>query len=144
MDSAERSIDVDASPDALFAVLLDYEAMPDWQSAVIATDVRERDEQGRGTVVAFRIDVKVAKLRYVNRYTYDVPRAMGVEMIEGDMKSCETTYTFDELGNGRTRVTQRTTLDAGRFVPGPIKRLVAGQVLGEWLTQLKARAEAQA
>jgi hypothetical protein len=80
----------------------------------------------------------------VNRYTYDMPQRMDVSMIEGDMKACETTYTFDEIAGGRTRVTQRTALDAGRFVPGPIKRLLAGQILGEWLSQLKARAEAHA
>jgi hypothetical protein len=46
-----RTAEIDATPARCCEVLTDYERLPEWQGAVRAARVLERDEQGRGSVV---------------------------------------------------------------------------------------------
>lgn len=126
--------------EVVYGALLDYEGMPDWYSMVEATRVLERDSEGRGLEVEFIVDLRVRRVRYVNRYTY-APSRIGVSLAEGDMKAIDAEYTFKALGDGRSRVTQELAIDPGRFVPGPIKNIVASQMTTMSMRDLKKRAE---
>jgi ribosome-associated toxin RatA of RatAB toxin-antitoxin module len=141
---AEDEIVVDARPEIVFGAITDYDSIPDWQSAVAATSVLERDADGRGSKVEFVIDLKIKKLRYINAYSYDPPHSIEVHMVEGDLKASDSKYRFEDLGDGRTRVWHETAVDPGMFVPGPIKKMLTEQTLRENLKELKARAEALA
>ena len=57
--TAERQIQVNASPGDCFAALIDFESYPEWQDAVKDCEVRSRDSEGRGRRVSFVIDAKV-------------------------------------------------------------------------------------
>jgi ribosome-associated toxin RatA of RatAB toxin-antitoxin module len=140
----EGEIVIDAPVEVVFGAITDYGAIPEWQSTVVSTEVLERDAEGRGTKVAFVIDIKVKKLRYTNAYTYDAPTAIDVEMIEGDIKSSAAKYRFTDAGDGRTNVWHEVAVDPGMFVPGPIKKMLTGEMLKGTLKDLKARAESLA
>ncbi len=139
--TASDEVIVDASPQAVFAALIDYEGMPAWHGAVSATTVRERDDEGRGTEVEYELDLKIRTLRYVNAYSYDAPHAIDVTMVEGDIKSVAAQYRLRDLGDGRTRLWHEVSVDPGMFVPGPIKNLLTGRMLRENLNAMKTRAE---
>lgn len=47
----------------------------------------------------------------------------------------------DGLGDGTTRATYRLAIDAGALVPGPIRRLLADQVMRSSVAELEARVE---
>ena len=51
-----REIDVPAPPEACFAVLTDYERLPEWQRMVRRCEILSRDEQGRAAEVEYEID----------------------------------------------------------------------------------------
>jgi ribosome-associated toxin RatA of RatAB toxin-antitoxin module len=140
-DRAEETIEIDASPDAVFAAAHDYDTFPEWQSAVRRCEVLERDTEGRGTLVETVSDAKVRELRYVLRYHYEPVRRIWWAYVEGDVASLEGEYVLEDLGDGRTRLTYRLESDLGIPVPGFLVRRVAKEVMRRSLAELKARAE---
>jgi uncharacterized membrane protein len=126
---AERSAEIEATPEDCFAALLDYDSFPDWQRAVKSVDVLDRDEEGRGRDVEFRIDAKVKQVRYVLRYSYDPPHRIAWDYVEGDVNDVSGEFLLEDAGDGRTTATYRIGLDAGMWMPGPIKKVLTDQVM---------------
>jgi len=126
---AERSAEIDAAPETCFAALLDYESFPEWQRAVKSVEVLDHDDEGRGRDVEFRIDAKVKQVRYVLRYSYEPPERIAWEYVEGDVKDVSGEFLLEGAGDGRTLATYRIGLDAGVWMPGPIKKVLTDQVM---------------
>jgi ribosome-associated toxin RatA of RatAB toxin-antitoxin module len=126
---AERSAEIDATPEDCFHALLDYDSFPDWQRAVKSVEVLDRDEQGRGRDVEFRIDAKVKQVRYVLRYSYEPPHRIAWDYVEGDVKDVSGEFLLEHAGEGRALATYRIALDAGVWMPGPIKKVLTDQVM---------------
>ena len=142
---AERVAEVAAPPEACWAVLLDFEAWPDWQPALQSAAVRERDEEGRGILVEFTADAVVRRLRYVARYHHDAPRRLWWELVEGDVKAGGGEFLLEPLdgdGGGRTRATYRLETDLGFRVPGPLLRKGTELLMGGVVRGLEQRVAA--
>jgi ribosome-associated toxin RatA of RatAB toxin-antitoxin module len=135
-----RQVEVQARPEDLFAVLTDYDHLPDWQSRICECRVLERDEQGRGTVVEYAIDAKLRVVRYRLRHIYDEPTSIGSEYVAGDFKQFAGDYRFTAR-NGGTDVEFSLRIDPGFTVPGRIARMLGQAVMGKSLQDLKARVE---
>ena len=138
---AEQSIEVQASQEECVAAAADFADYPRWSSNVISVDVHESDEEGRGTLVEFLTDAKVKKVRYVLRYHWEPPARVWWEYVEGDIKSVEGEYRFEDLGDGVTRVTYALALDPGGFVPGPVKKVLVDGVMKGSVADFKRRVE---
>ena len=137
---ATREIDIAASPADVFAVLTDYERMPEWQSRLADVHVLSRDDQGRGLEVEYAIDVSLRIVRYRLRHSYEEPVAIGSEYLGGDFRCFEGHYRFAETDDG-THVTFRLRIDPGLRVPRRIARMLNEAVMGRALVDLKRRAE---
>jgi ribosome-associated toxin RatA of RatAB toxin-antitoxin module len=135
-----RQVEVKARPEDCFAVLTDYEHLPEWQSRICECRVLERDEQGRGSVVEYTIDAKLRKVRYRLRHFYDEPTSIGSEYLEGDFKQFSGDYRFSP-NDSATEVEFTLKIDPGFSVPGRIARMLAQAVMGKSLQDVKARAE---
>jgi ribosome-associated toxin RatA of RatAB toxin-antitoxin module len=135
-----RQVEVQARPEDLFAVLTDYDHLPDWQSRICECRVLERDEQGRGTIVEYAIDAKLRKVRYRLRHFYDEPTSIGSQYLEGDFKDFAGDYRFTPH-NGVTEVEFTLRIDPGFSVPGRIARMLGQAVMGRSLKDLKAHVE---
>ena len=98
-----RTIEVDATPERCFALMTDYERIPSWQGAVRKVEVLERDEEGRGSVVAYEVDAKVKTVRYRLRQVYDEPRRIASEYLGGDFRDFSGEWRLIALEDGRTR-----------------------------------------
>ncbi len=94
--TAERQIQVEASPSDCFRALVDFESYPDWQDAVKECDVRSRDSNGRGRRVAFVIDAKVRSVGYTLDYAYEEPHLITWEFVEGDVSEIEGEYVLED------------------------------------------------
>lgn len=140
-DRAEERIVVDASPQACFDALVDYESMPEWQSTVKTCTVLSRDERGRGLEVAWEIDAKLRTVRYTLRYEYDEPRRITCSFVEGDIRSVAGEYLLEPDGEQGTDVRFWLEIDPGTFVPGPVKKMLGEQVMRRSVEDLKARVE---
>src|SRR5918995_1720771 len=119
-----RSEVIDASPQACFDVLTDFEALPTWQGAVRSVRVLERDDAGRGRVVEFEVDARVKRVRYRLRQVYDAPVRIGSEYLGGDFRDFAGEWRFVALDDGRTRAELDLRIDPGRFVPGPVRSAI--------------------
>ena len=136
-----RTIEVDAPPERCFALMTDYERMPSWQGAVRSIRVEERDEQGRGSVVAYEVDAKLKTVRYRLRQVYDAPHRLASEYLGGDFRDFSGEWRFEPAGEGRTHVELDLRIDPGRFLPGPVRGAIADAVMKRALRDLKREAE---
>lgn len=141
MASGEQSAEIEAAREVCFAALLEYETFPEWQRAVRAVEVLSRDDAGRGREVEFSIDAKVKRVRYVLRYSYDPPGWIGWDYVEGDVKDVGGEFVLAQADDGVTLATYRLTLDAGVWLPGPVRRVLSDQVMKGAVEDLKRRVE---
>jgi ribosome-associated toxin RatA of RatAB toxin-antitoxin module len=137
---ATRQVAVRATPEDCFAVLTDYEHLPQWQSRICECRVLERDEHGRGSVVEYAIDAKLRVVRYRLRHVYEEPTSIGSEYVDGDFKQFAGDYRFTAR-NGETDVEFSLRIDPGFSVPGRIARMLGQAVMGKSLQDVKARVE---
>ena len=139
---AEHSDVVDAEPRRCFDAIAAFETYPEWMPAFTSVSVLERDAEGRGVVVEFRIDAKLREVRYVLRHHFDVPNRISWDYLEGDARSIDGEWRFEDAGAGRTRCSYSVSFDVGGFVPGSVKRAMAEQAVRSSLQALAARVGA--
>jgi ribosome-associated toxin RatA of RatAB toxin-antitoxin module len=136
-----RTAEIDATPQACFDALTDFERLPEWQGAVQDVRVLERDERGRGSVVEFLVDARVKRVRYRLRQLYQEPERVASEYLGGDFRDFSGEWRFVEIGSDRTRVELELRIDPGRFVPRPIRDAISDAVMRRALTDLKHHLE---
>jgi ribosome-associated toxin RatA of RatAB toxin-antitoxin module len=146
MIRGERSTAIDASPEAVFAVASDLERYPEWQDFLQKVSVRERDADGRATLVEAEADAKVTALRLVLRATREEPRRVAWRSEGGDVKSISGAFDIAEAGPGRSRATFGLEVDPGfklgLLLRGAVADRLRDRVLSGMLDGLRRRAEA--
>lgn len=135
---SEHAEVIAGTPAACLDALLDFDTYPEWQTAVESVSVRE---PGSDPVVEFRVDARVRTIRYVLRYHPEPPSRLWWEYVEGDARDVSGEFLLDDLGDGTTRATYRLDVDPGRFVPGPVRKLLTEGVMRTSVRDLKKRVE---
>jgi ribosome-associated toxin RatA of RatAB toxin-antitoxin module len=130
---------INAPVDKIVDALTDFEHYTEWQSGMLECTVKSRDGDGRGELVEVYVDAKIRKIRYTTKYWYDLPNALGFNLVEGDLKECNGKYTFEPQDDGSTKVSIDITTEVGFFVPGPMKKLIRDQSLKNSMRDLKKR-----
>jgi uncharacterized protein YndB with AHSA1/START domain len=141
-DDAHQQIDIAAPPERCFACATAFEDYPDWTSDVKAATVLERDADGRGTRVEFRVAGLGRNVRYVLDYDYrDAPEAFSWSLVEGDLvRALDGRYAFSARGDG-TLVDYALHVDLVVPMPGLVKRKASGMIMGNALRDLKRAVE---
>jgi coenzyme Q-binding protein COQ10 len=137
-----QTAEIDATPQRCFDALTDFERLPEWQRAVREVKVLERDDLGRGTVVEYVVDARVRSVRYRIRQIYDEPSRLASEYLGGDFRDFSGEWRFEPRGRSRTHAELDLRIDPGRFVPGPVRSLIADAVMKRALGDLKRFVEA--
>jgi ribosome-associated toxin RatA of RatAB toxin-antitoxin module len=144
----EGNIEVAATPEDCYALVVELDRYPEWQSQVRTAEVFERDAEGRPVVVETLSDARVRDVRYRLRYRHEPPHRMSWTYIEGDVKDVTGHYLFEDLGNGLTRATYALEVDPGMrlglLLRGPVAGKVREYILSTTLEELKATVEARA
>lgn len=142
-EQTEGTIEVDAAPGEIMAVICDFEAYPDWAEGIRSTQVLGRDANGRGTEVAFEFSAMGFTASYTLRYEY-VPADEGVRWTtkeaSGAVKDIRGEYELEPL-NGDTRVTYRLTVEPAIPLPGFLRRQADRRAIKTALEGLKRRVE---
>ena len=103
---------------------------------------REGSDQ---VLVATETDAKVRSLKSTLRFSYDPPHGLSWRQEEGDLKSVEGSWSFEEEGEGRTRATYEMTVDLGRMlgmvIRGPLVGVLRGQLVESMPDKLKKDVE---
>jgi ribosome-associated toxin RatA of RatAB toxin-antitoxin module len=136
-----QTAEVDATPQQCFDLLTDYERLPEWQGAVRSASILERDAQGRGAVVEYEVDARVKTVRYRLRQVYDEPARLASEYLGGDFRDFSGEWRFVALDARRTRVELDLRIEPGRFVPAPVRGVIADAVMRRALRDLKTHLE---
>jgi ribosome-associated toxin RatA of RatAB toxin-antitoxin module len=136
-----QSAEIAAPPQACFDALTDFERLPEWQRAVSEVRVLERDDEGRGAVVEYVVDARVRSVRYRLRQIYEEPHRLASEYLGGDFRDFRGEWRFEPVGRSRTHAELDLRIDPGRFVPGPVRSVIADAVMRRALGDLKAHLE---
>src|SRR5215210_841716 len=97
------SAEINAPIAEVYAVAADVENSPKWQPEIKSAKVLDRDAAGNQTLVKTEADGKVRTLNSTLRFSYDEPTGLSWAQEEGDLKSVEGSWTFEDLGDGRTK-----------------------------------------
>ncbi len=136
-----QSIEIDATPEDIFAVAVEIEKYPEWASGVSRVEVLERDEDGRPRRAAFELEGFVKKIAYDLTYTYDHPTRMSwVADPNSDLEMLEGSYTFTPL-DGASEVVYALRVKPNFPVPGFIRRQAEKQIVSTALRGLRDRVE---
>jgi len=143
-ERATEQIRIDAPSERCFEVILDFERYPEWAGDIREVEVVERDEESRGTKVAYRAAAMGRSARYTLEYDLsDAPHAVSWKLVEGDiMRVLDGTYTFDPEGDG-TLVTYQLEVELVIPMPGFIKRRAQGKIMSTALRELKKHVESR-
>ena len=142
----ERTVEIEAAPQLVYAVAADIELAPEWQPALKDVEVHERDAERRAMTVETESDAKVRTIRSRLRFAYQEFSAITWEQERGDVKALQGWWHFEDLGGERTRATYGLEVDPGRtlgmLLRGPAEGKVRDFLVGGAAEGLKARAEA--
>jgi ribosome-associated toxin RatA of RatAB toxin-antitoxin module len=145
MIRGEQSTAIEAGLNAVFAVASDLERYPEWQDFLQRVTVRERDGDGRATLVEAEADAKVTALKLVLRATREEPRRVAWRSEGGDVKTLSGAFDLAEAGPGRTHATFGLEVDPGfklgLLLRGPVADRLRDRVLDGMLDGLRRRAE---
>jgi uncharacterized membrane protein len=139
------SVEIDAPIEEVFAVAADVEGSPRWQPEIKVAECLERDSDGHQVLVRTETDAKVRRLGSTLRFSYEEPAGLRWEQEEGDLKSVEGSWAFEDLGEGRTRATYWLSVDLGRMlgmvIRGPLVGVLRGQLVESMPGKLKQFVE---
>jgi uncharacterized membrane protein len=144
--SGERSVEIDAPVERCYEIASDINHAPEWQGSLKDVEVIERDGEKRALLVETESDAKVKTVKATLRFSYEPPSAIRWVQEKGDTKSLIGSWTFEDIGDGRTRATYALEADPGRMLGmllrGPAEAKVRDFLLGDAAAGLKQRAEA--
>ena len=142
----DRTVEIDAPIERCYEIAADVENATEWQGSLKDVEVLERDGERRPLLVETESDAKVKSVRAVLRFSYEPPTGIRWVQEKGDTKSLHGWWSFEDLGDGRTRATYGLDADPGRvlglLLRGPAESRVRDFLLGNAAEGLKQKAEA--
>ena len=142
----DRTVEIDAPIERCYEIAADVENATEWQGSLKDVEVLERDGDRRPVLVETESDAKVKSVRAVLRFSYEPPTGIRWVQEKGDTKSLQGWWSFEDLGDGRTRATYGLEADPGRMLGlllrGPAESRVRDFLLGNAAEGLKEKAEA--
>ncbi|WP_019812489.1 SRPBCC family protein [Saccharomonospora saliphila] len=142
-EQSTQSIEIDAAPGDIMAVIGDLPAYPEWAKGVRETEVLDTDDEGRAREVRFTLDSGPVKDVYTLAYDWaDDGLSVSWHLVKGQMqKSQEGRYLLDPLGDGRTKVTYTLSVELSLPMIGLLRRKAEKMIMDTALKELKRRVE---
>jgi uncharacterized membrane protein len=141
----DRSVEIGAPVERCYEIAADIENAPEWQRSLKDVEVLERDGERRPLLVETKSDAKVKSVRSVLRFSYDPPTAVRWVQEKGETKWLQGSWSFEDLGGGRTRATYSLEADPGRMLglllKGPAEAKVRDFLVGDAADGLKRKVE---
>jgi uncharacterized protein YndB with AHSA1/START domain len=143
--SGTAATDIEAPIEAVYAVAADGEGSTRWQSEIEVAECLDRDGEGNQLRVRMETETPIKRIRSTLRYSYQPPNRIAWVQEDGDLKSVEGSWQFEDLGGGRTRATYGLEVDPGRILGmamrGPVVGVLRGRMVDSMPGKLKAFVE---
>jgi hypothetical protein len=141
-DQSTQSIDIDAEPAAIMAVIADFDNYPLWAGSVQKAVVLETAPDGRAKRVEFSLVAGPVRDVYELDYVWTGDRQVEWTLVRGQMmKAQQGRYLLERTATG-THVTYWLSVDLVIPMLGQLKRKAERVVMDQALRELKKRVEA--
>ncbi|MCU1498852.1 MAG: hypothetical protein JWM47_2805 [Acidimicrobiales bacterium] len=140
-DRVTEHTTIDADPDTVRAVLLDFPSYPEWAKDLKSIEVLAVDDEGRATTVRFRAAGMGRSTSYTLGYDFSDPNRVAWKLTEGDMVRKLDGHYEMHAADGRTAVTYELEVELLVPLPGFVKRRTQGRIMHTALNELKVRVE---
>ena len=146
MPAAQKTIIINATPDKIFSVIVDYINYPNFLKEVDSAKVDSKN--GNTTVASFSVDIKVKKIHYTISLAEEANTAVSWTLVRGDfMEQNNGSWKLKDLGDGRTEATYSVEIVPKvprhlSFMKSKISSALAERTLPATLEAFKSRAEA--
>jgi ribosome-associated toxin RatA of RatAB toxin-antitoxin module len=144
-EQSTQSIEVDASPEQVMAVIADFPAYPEWAKAVRQTEVLAEDEGSRAKQVRLTLDAGPIKDVYTLEYDWAADGlSVSWHLVKGQMQKAQNGRYQLEPTSGGTKVTYTLSVELALPMIGLLRRKAEKMVMDTALKELKRRVESQA
>ncbi|MQY15296.1 hypothetical protein SRB5_54750 [Streptomyces sp. RB5] len=144
-EQTSSSITIDAPPEAVLAVIADFERYPEWAGEVKQAEVLETGADGRPAQVRMVLDGGGLKDDYTLSYTWTADEVRWTLVKAQLLRDLDGSYALKPLDGGkRTQVTYQLVVDLKIPMFGMLKRKVEKVIIDRALPGLKARVESVA
>ncbi|HTF12955.1 MAG TPA: SRPBCC family protein [Asanoa sp.] len=143
-DSSTQSIQIDATPAQVAAVICDFVRYPEWTTAMRSAEVVEEYEDGYASQVRFVIDAGVLMDEYTLQYEYaeDISRIEWHLVAPSKMQKTQNgSYDIEPVGDGASEVTYTLEVDLAVGMLGMFRKKAEKMIMDAALKQLKGRVE---
>lgn len=142
MGIVTTSIAIDASPEAIFKIMLDVTDYPSWQGGVERIEIEDTDEQGRPRTTRWQVNAMGLRASYSVAYDYPSEYSLEYRLVESEVLTqydfgCRVTPT----GAGTSEVTLSQELAIKWAMPKALLEKNSKKGLNKMLTALKAKTE---
>lgn len=117
--ASSSKIEIDASVDEVYSVLLDLESYPSWLSTIKKVEILEKDNQGRPSKVTLSIDAGMMKDKPTLDYDWSsAPTTISFSLDDADLLTAmDGIYTLKALDSDTTEVTYQLTTAVSMPIP---------------------------
>ena len=117
--ASSSKIEIDASVDEVYSVLLDLESYPSWLSTIKKVEILEKDSQGRPSKVTLSIDAGMMKDKPTLDYDWSsAPTTISFSLDDADLLTAmDGIYTLKALDSDTTEVTYQLTTAVSMPIP---------------------------
>ena len=138
-DQTSASIDIAATPEAVMAVIADFEHYPEWVDSMKTAQVLT-SAAGKPKTVRMVLDHSLVKDDYVLEYAWKAQQ-LSWKLVKGSLlKAMDGSYVLKPKGTGTT-VTYTLTVDVNMPMIGMFKRKAEKTIIDGALKGLKKRVE---
>ena len=143
-EKTESSLVLDASPDAVMAVIANLAAYPQWSDGITSVEVLSRyEEDDRPADARFTVDSGMIKDTYELEYDWQGSESVSWTLTKGEMLTAlDGSYHLSDNGDGSTSVAYRLAVDVKIPMIGMLKRKAEKVIIDTALKGLKKRVEA--
>ena len=143
-DLSSSTITIDAPIADVQGALFTLDQYPTWSSAIKASEVVEKDEQGRATKVKMTIDAGMMKDRVILDYDWsEAPAQLSFSLDDADLLTgMDGSYSIKAIDEDTTQVTYELGVSLSMPVPAMMRQKAEKATIDQALAQLKAALEA--
>ena len=141
---SSSTITIDAPIADVQSALFALDQYPTWSSAIKASEVVEKDDQGRATKVKMTIDAGMMKDRVILDYDWSqAPAQLSFSLDDADLLTgMDGSYSIKAIDEDTTQITYELGVSLSMPIPAMMRQKAEKTTIDQALSQLKAALEA--